>query len=153
MDRYAGLADALVQEHGWRIVLMGGNKERQTIEEIVARTSSRIGTVAGILTFRQSAALIARSALVVSGDTGPMHMAAALGTPQIALFGPTSPAWYGPRGGRSLTLARPVPCGPCDKAECPKTGTMHQRCLTEIGVDDVLEAVRTLTRPPAPAHR
>ena len=94
------------------------------------------------MSFRQLAALIDRSALVVSGDTGPMHMAAALGTPYVALFGPTSPQWYAPLAGRGIALSHPVPCGPCDQKVCRNEAQDH-RCMRLITVPEVLAAVGT----------
>ena len=87
------------------------------------------------------------SAALVSGDTGPMHVACALNTPQVALFGPTSPEWYGPRGGRALTLLHPVPCGPCDQKFCPNPPETHLRCMKLLSLEDVLQAVERMLTP------
>jgi ADP-heptose:LPS heptosyltransferase len=143
-ERYAMLGDALVRQHGCRIVIIGSRKEQAAIEEIAARMQTPPLLAVGTLSFREMAALIARAALVVSGDTGPMHVAAALQVPQIALFGPTSAKWYGPRGGRALTLAHDVPCGPCDQKYCPNTGEDHMRCMRLLSVPEVLEAAGAL---------
>ena len=99
--------------------------------------------MAGELSFRQAAALLDRAALLVSGDTGPMHVAAALETPQIALFGPTSPDWYGPRSGQALVMAHSVPCGPCDRKVCRNTEDPHL-CMRLLSVEEVLEMVGRL---------
>ena len=102
---------------------------------------------AGTLSFREMAAVIDRAALVVSGDTGPMHVAAALGTPQVAVFGPTSPAWYGPRTGRFVSLLHPVPCGPCDKKQCHNLADPHL-CMTLLTVEEVLASAESLLHTP-----
>lgn len=136
-DRFVALADSLARHHNLRVVVIGSARERPALEEIAARMSPAPVVMAGELGFRQAAALIDRAALLVSGDTGPMHVAAALGTPQIALFGPTSPAWYGPRTGRALVMARPVPCGPCDRKVCHNADDPHL-CMRLLSVDDVL---------------
>jgi ADP-heptose:LPS heptosyltransferase len=141
-ERYAALADGLARDQGCRIVLMGGGAESELLDGVASRMRTQPITFGGTLTFRQSASVVSGAAMLVSGDTGPMHMAAALGTPQVALFGATSSAWYGPRGGRSLTISVPVPCGPCDKKRCPNVGDTHERCLGGISVGDVLQAAR-----------
>ena len=142
-ERYAELGDRLWSDCGVRPVLIGSPGEREGVAAIAARMECRPLLAAGELTFRQSAALLDRAALVVSGDTGPMHAAAALGRPQVALFGPTSPDWYGPRGGRALTLAHPVPCGPCDQKSCRNTDDPHL-CMRLLTVEEVYEAARAL---------
>ena len=142
-ERYAQLGDRLAQAHGVRPVLIGAGGERAAVEAVAAQMGCRPLVFAGTLTFRQMAALLDRAALVVSGDTGPMHAAEALGTPQVALFGATAPAWYGPRGGRAVALAHAVPCGPCDRKECRNTEEplLCQRLLT---VDEVCAAAGQL---------
>jgi len=93
------------------------------------------------------AALVDRADLLVSGDTGPMHVASALKTPQLALFGPTSSRWYGPLGSTAISLMHPVPCGPCDQKFCPNTGEDFEKCMRLITVEEALEAaMRLLTR-------
>jgi ADP-heptose:LPS heptosyltransferase len=119
-------------------------KERAAVEGIADRMAQRPVVAAGAMTFRQAAALLDRAALVVSGDTGPMHAAAALGTPYLALFGPTAPQWYGPLSGNGLKLFHPVPCGPCDKKRCPNQGDDFERCMRLLTVDEVLNAALSL---------
>ena len=143
-DRYAALGDALANEHGCRIVLIGTASEGETLAQIASAMSAPAVVAAGALSFRQSAALIARANLLVSGDTGPMHVAAAVGTPQVALFGATSPLWYGPRTGHAISLLHEVPCGPCDKKECSQAGDDYLRCLKLISADEALMAARRL---------
>ncbi len=142
-DRFIALGDALARRHGCRIVLIGSAKERPALEEIAARMETPPVVMAGELGFRQAAALLDRAALLVSGDTGPMHVASALGTPQVALFGPTSPNWYGPRSARALVMAHPVPCGPCDRKVCRNTEDPHL-CMRLLTVKEVLEGASAL---------
>lgn len=86
------------------------------------------------------AALAARARVVVSNDSGPMHLAAAVGTPVVALFGPTDPGRTGPSGVRSEVLDRYVFCSPCYLKECP----YRHECMREIEVENVLAAVEKL---------
>jgi len=114
------------------------------VEGIAAGMTERPAIAAGAMTFRQTAALLDRAALLVSGDTGPMHAAAALDTPYVALFGPTAPEWYGPLAGRGQKLFHPVPCGPCDQKHCPNQGDDFERCMRLLTVDEVSEACLSL---------
>jgi len=143
-DCYAALGDALAQDHGCRIVLIGTAGEAETLTKIASEMSAPAVVAAGALSFREAAALIDRARLLVSGDTGPMHVAAALGTPQVALFGATSPLWYGPRTQHAIPLLHEVPCGPCDKKECSQTGADYLRCLNLITVGEALAAAGKL---------
>ena len=86
------------------------------------------------------AAVLARSRAVVANDSGPMHLAAAVGTPVVALFGPTDPGRTGPRGSASVVLDRYVFCSPCYLKECP----YRHECMTGISVAEVLAAVERL---------
>ncbi|MGE4296888.1 MAG: glycosyltransferase family 9 protein [Desulfovibrionaceae bacterium] len=95
---------------------------------------------------RQTCALLAHAAALVTGDSGPMHLASGVGTPVISLFGPTNAAWgFVPAGPRDVVLERPLACRPCSlhgKRPCP-----HGReCLAGIAVDAVMDAVGTVIR-------
>lgn len=90
----------------------------------------------GRTTVKQSAALLAHADVVVSGDTGPMHLAVALGRPVVALYGPTSPARTGPYDGTVKLLKSVRDCAPCFRPDCP-----DPECMTDISVSDVFAAV------------
>ena len=141
---YVLLADALVEQHHCRIVVIGSGKERTVLQEIASAMKTPAVLAAGELSFRQAAALLDHSSLLISGDTGPMHVASALGVPQVALFGPTSPQWYGPRSAQAVSLLHPVPCGPCDQKFCPNDGEAHMQCMKLLSVSEVLEAASLL---------
>ena len=143
-ERYAALGDHLAESAGCRLVLIGSMRERAAVQAIAAQMTCRPIVAAGDLSFRQMAALLAQATLVVSGDTGPMHVAAAVGTPSVALFGSTSAAWYGPRTTPGVTLSHPVPCGPCDQKVCPNMGEDYLRCLHLISVSEVTQAAERL---------
>ena len=149
-ERYAALGDALAGQHGCRIVLIGARREQETLTQIATAMSAPAAVSAGLLSFREAAALIAQSSLLVSGDTGPMHVAAAVGAPQVALFGATSPLWYGPRSPHAVSLLHEVPCGPCDQKECSQVGDNFLRCLKLISVDEALAAAGKLLAPMLP---
>lgn len=130
-------------------VIAGAKGDRDTAQEIIHRiqsTEHRIQTVTtvnlcGKTNLKELVALIDRAKAVVSNDSGPMHIAAALGKPLVALFGPTDPAKTGPYGwlkNRNLTVIRTsVPCSPCRKKRCKKFV-----CMKDISVDKVFDALK-----------
>ncbi len=146
-ERYAELGSLLARREGCRIVLIGAGREREAVAAIAAKMAAPPIVAAGDLSFRQMAALLARAQLVVSGDTGPMHVAAGVGTPFVALFGPTSAAWYGPQEARGVALSHLVPCGPCDQKFCLNTGDDALRCMKLITVDEAWAAAERLLAP------
>jgi ADP-heptose:LPS heptosyltransferase len=102
-------------------------------------------------TLRALPALLARCELLLCNDSGPMHLAALLGVPVVAIFGPTEPAWFGPRGrDHRLVIRDDVACRPC----FDRCAFAEPHCMTRIGVDDVVAAVderlaALLSRAPA----
>lgn len=147
-DRYARLGDALAEMLGLSVVLIGSQREAEAVAGVAAQMKTAPVLASGVLTFREMAALIAKSALLVSGDTGPMHVAAAVHTPYVALFGPTPAPERAPLTGRGLTLLHPVPCGPCDQKVCPNSGDSFMLCMTLLTVEEVLAAATSLLSTP-----
>jgi heptosyltransferase II len=140
-DRFGRLADALAARGLACAVVIGPGEER--IGEEVLRASTSAGTlpVLGLdLDPVGVAALAARARVVVANDSGPMHLAAAVGTPVVALFGPTDPGRTGPTGAPSEVLDRYVFCSPCYLKECP----YGHECMREISVEMVAGAVERL---------
>ena len=112
-EHYIALADALVENYGVQIVLTGAPDEVRISEEIAARTQHRAVVLAGKTDVNQLAALFADAALVVSGNCGPMHLAAATGTAVIGLHGPTHAAQWGPWSRNAGIVRAEMPCSPC----------------------------------------
>jgi heptosyltransferase-2 len=140
---YAELAAALEGP----VVVVGGAEDVPLAEAVAAGAPARIHVAAGQLTLRQSAALLARAAVLVTNDSAPLHLATAVGTRVVALFGPTVPAQgFGPRGPRDMALGHgALACRPCSAhgpAVCP---LLHHRCMRELAVETVLAAVHATT--------
>ena len=92
-----------------------------------------------------SLALLASADAFVTNDSGPMHVASALGTPTLGLFGPETPVMYAPIGERARWLYAPPPCSPCINVHDNKLSVCVKgfaECLTNIGVEDVIDALR-----------
>jgi len=141
--RYAQLGDLLARQ-GFRVILIGSAKERGTVQAIADGMQNAPILAAGVFGFRQMAALIASASLLVSGDTGPMHVAAAVGTPYLALFGSTPPEGRVPLAGQGVVLRHPIACSPCDQKVCPLAGEAHMRCMRLISVEEVMQAAERL---------
>ena len=146
-DRYAAVADWIQRQPGMRAVLTGVPSEMGRIERVRLHMRSQPVIVCGELNLLQTAALLEQACLYVGNDTGPMHIAAAVGTPAVAIFSARDfpQHWY-PLGGGHVVLRRDVPCSPCFKHECDRGLT----CLDLIQVDDVLQAVRLQLPPGQP---
>ena len=140
----SGLA-SLVRDLGARVGLTGADDERPLVEAILAHvkpwTRARITTAAGSLAFPAFCALIEAANVVVTNNTGPMHMAAALDTPVVALFALTNPPeQWGPWRVPHRMLWHEVPCRLCYSRVCPTT---HD-CLREVHPRDVVQAAADL---------
>ena len=136
---FALVADRLIDQD-MKIVFSGGLGDRGRIEAIIG-LMQRPGAVnlAGVTGLKTLAAIQARARLLITTDTGPMHLAAAVHTPVVALFGPTAPWRTGPYGQAGHQIVRlDLPCSPCFKRRCPLA---TEACMQGIGVDDVLAAV------------
>jgi lipopolysaccharide heptosyltransferase II len=133
---FARLADSL-EQNGIRTLFVGGPNDVEVVQNIIASMQHQPLSAAGKTNLRQLGALLQRCALLVSADTGPMHIAAGVGTPVVALFGPTDPRRTGPTGPNHLVLARDLPCRPCfQQPTCDRV-----QCLTEMQPEDVFDSV------------
>jgi ADP-heptose:LPS heptosyltransferase len=144
-SQYVEVIDMLVRDLGARVVLTGADDERSLVDAILADvkpwTGAQVMTAAGILDFPAFCALVQAADAVVTNNTGPMHMAAALGTPVVALFALTNPPeQWGPWKVPHRMLWHEVPCRLCYSRVCPTT---HD-CLREVRPRQVVEAVADL---------
>ena len=138
-QRWAELGERLAALTGFAIAFTGAPGDRNVIERIMAEMRAPGSNLAGKLTIRQLGALIDLAALTISHDSAVMHIAAALGTPSIAVFGATNPQRYAPLEGQVNAVARPVPCGPCDSMVCRNPERDKLLCLRLVDVDTVLQ--------------
>ena len=149
-ERFAALARILADDEGATVAFIGSKSERSYTAGAVALAGAdgAIVDLSGRLDVGALCALLERADLLVSNDSGPMHLAAGLGTPTIGLFGPETPVMYRPLGRQARALWRPPVCSPCINVHDNKVANcIHGRpeCLMNIGVDEVVhEARRTL---------
>lgn len=139
-SRFAATCDRLTAA-GWPVVFTGGGGDRAEIDAIVALMQSRPLRLEGRTSLRQLAALYRRSALLLTTDTGPMHLAAAVGTPVVALFGPTAPCRTGPYGEGHVVLRLGLECSPCFKRTCETTRYEPRACMLRLEPSAVAAAV------------
>lgn len=148
-EGFAAAASGLVRDHGWRVVFTGGRSERALVESIRAAMAEPSCSLAGELDLAELAALIERAPVLIANNTGPVHVAAAVGTPVVDLYALTNPQ-HTPWGVASRVLNRPVPCAPCYKSVCPEG---HHDCLRGVAPADVVRAALDLVEPhPNGAH-
>jgi lipopolysaccharide heptosyltransferase II len=137
-DRFARLGDMLAGR-GFRAVVLGGPRDVGACGRVAERMSSRPVIFSGIARLRETIALIDRMSLFVSNDTGPMHIAAALGKPTIGLFGPGDIVKYRPWGACAHVISARLPCSPCPqwRETCRLHGFRPGECMERISVEEV----------------
>ena len=137
----AEVADYIATKCNYKVVLTSGpdTKERDVIKKILSLMKTSPLDLSGQLSLKRLAALIKMSKLFIGVDSAPMHIASSVGTPIIALFGPTGWWAWGPFGEHDIVLHKELPCQPCGKDGC--NGSKRSRCLEEITTDEVIQAV------------
>lgn len=134
-----------IRNMGMGVVVVGGRQDRATGDRICA---NGVGiNLAGKTTLAETAAIIDRSALLISGDSGILHIGVALGKPTVSLFGPGIAAKWAPRGEGHIVLNRNLSCSPCTKFGTTPPCPHSVRCMTEITASDVVAAVERLLSP------
>jgi heptosyltransferase-2 len=142
-ERFAEAAAKIVEHTDCRWLIVGGRGDvtiAAAIEEKLHAAKLDAGTVinvAGKTTLLDLCALLKFCKALLTNDTGPMHIAAALGTPVVSVWGSTSPELTGPLGDDCVTIRQPVECSPCFLRKCP----IDFRCMNRVQVDDVVNAV------------
>lgn len=148
-EQFARVGEALARRHGARILVIGSSSDLPMARRLARRMNPAPFVAAGRTDLKVLIALLKRIDLLVTVDSGPMHLAAALGTPLIALFGPTDPRLIGPYGGDlsagqvgGVVLRVPLPCSPCSKRRCQIDE--DRLCMHSISVEQVTEAASAL---------
>lgn len=142
IEAFGELCRRMVEELRCTVVLTGVHADGPYLAAIAARSGALAMNLAGRTSLRDLACLYRRADVVVSTDSGPMHIAAAVGTPVVAIFGPTDPLRTGPYGDDHMVIRRGLDCSPCFQKRC-----RTMRCMMEIGPEEVFRAVeKTLKR-------
>jgi ADP-heptose:LPS heptosyltransferase len=154
--RFREVAGHLVRDRSAAVVLTGTPADRAQIDIVRSvLPQDRVLDLSENVDLLTVAAVIEQLDLFVTGDTGPMHLANAVGTPIVAVFGPSDPRRYAPRGVRDTVVRIDLPCSPCNRIRLPPARCVGHTpdCLTGVEVAQVLAAIdETLRLGPAPRH-
>lgn len=142
LDRFAELADRIAKELGYSIMLTWGPGEEFKVQQISTHMQQQ-NWIAPPTSILESIALYKRMALLVSCDSGPLHLGAAVGIPTVSIFGPTDPVRNGAYGMNHATVYKVLSCSFCWKKTCP-LGT--KECMNQVTVDEVFETVKQQTK-------
>jgi heptosyltransferase-2 len=140
-DRFAQLGDIITKNYNTKLIIVGGPAEVPVANEVASSMEKKPIILAGKTTLRQTAAVMEKCRLFISNDTGPMHIAAAVGISVIGIFGPTSPLKHGPYGDNCFVAESDLPCRPCHEPHKPKPECQSLDCLEAITVDMVMDTV------------
>ncbi len=134
--RYAAVGERLARETGARVAVLGSAAERPLGEAIAGAMREKPKLLCGETSLTDLVGVLSRLRLLVTNDSGPMHLAGALGVPLVAIFGPTNWRETAPRAALHRIVRADVDCAPCLLRECP----IDHRCMTRIGVEAVAAA-------------
>jgi len=140
-QRFASLIGYMQEKLGMKVVLLGGNQEREIAKAILEQLGSARRSLVGRLGILELAALLRRATLFVGNDNGPMHIAAAMGTAVVGLFGPSDPRVWGPAGQGHAILYKGIDCRPCFPGGCRRG---EGNCMRLIGLEEVIALVERL---------
>ncbi|MBU1912585.1 MAG: glycosyltransferase family 9 protein [Candidatus Omnitrophica bacterium] len=137
---FADVINSIMKNLQYKVILIGDTKEAGLSKEIAARIKQPgLIDLTGKTSLNELFALVEKFNLLLTGDSAGMHIASDLGVKVVAIFGPTDPEEYGPRGKEDIVIRKDLKCSPCKKAQC-KFGT-HE-CMAAISAEEVLEAIR-----------
>jgi lipopolysaccharide heptosyltransferase II len=144
IERFVETAARLQKMHDVRIVLVGTPAQRWIVEPFAAAVGRGLVDLVGKTTVRELVALLRQVRLLLANDSAPLHIAAALGTPVVGLFGPTNPARARPYGEGHRVVQAGLACSPCESRACSNPHRFE--CFTAIGVDQVVESALQLLK-------
>jgi ADP-heptose:LPS heptosyltransferase len=145
-ERFAAVADRLIDEHGVKIALISGQDGVAHADQMKNSMKHAVLDFSGKVTVSEMASIISRSELFISNDSGPVHVASALGTPVLAIFGRNEsglgPRRWGPTGAEDSIMHKPASCDPCKAHDCDKGFV----CLYSIDEDEVIAAASAMLK-------
>ncbi len=139
VERFAQAVDGLA-EAGLGVVVIQGPADAEVVRQLRLKLRGKQPPVAADLGVEELAAFLALASCYLGNDSGVTHLAAAVGTPTVAIFGPTDPAKWGPRGQRVVVLRAEGGCGPCGREQGARC--RNRVCLELVTVEQVVETVR-----------
>lgn len=147
-ENFATVCDRLHRELGASIAVVGGAADQPVVDAICRHAKTSLARIPANLSVPEFAALAAQFDVMLCHDSGPMHLAAAVGTPVVALFGSQNAAVWGPRGKNHTVLQAPLPCDNCvNPGECVPGDSYRNYCVRRLTVEQVFAAVQEKTIP------
>lgn len=143
-QRFAQAADRLAGKFHFQVAIIGSESERAAGELVRTQMKTPASLLSGKTTLETLIGVLAQAALMITNDSGPMHIAAALGVPTVAIFGSTDEHVTGPVSMKARVVKHRVECSPCLLRECP----IDHRCMTRVSVEDVVQAAMEIHRTP-----
>ncbi|WP_245441973.1 glycosyltransferase family 9 protein [Mesorhizobium hawassense] len=143
-ERFAAAIDRISAETGLGVALVGGPDENEAVEKILATAKTPVVNLVGELPLETLPALFKQARLFIGNDSGPMHMAAAAGTPVVGLFGLQKPIHWGPVGAPSISVRPSMPCDCVAKDICQRPDGNKACCVWRLEVDTVVDATLEL---------
>ena len=144
-DRFAALADGIITEYGAQVIFTGSQEEKEFIDGIIMKMGHAAVNLAGKTDLRLLSGIIGKLDLFICNDSAPLHIASAMKTPTVAIFGPSKSKETGPYGNIQRVVEKEFPCRfGCDEDVC--NHSVYKECMERIEVADVLEAVRSILR-------
>jgi heptosyltransferase-2 len=138
-ERFARLGDLLI-DSGAQVLLMGSASELEVSNEVVSRMRNQPIVLTGSTTLAEAVGILGAADLLITNDTGPAHIAAALGRPTLVIFGPTNPLTTQPFSSKAEIIRQPPDCAPCMLRDCP----IDHRCMTAISPEEVFSRAQTI---------
>jgi len=146
LERFAEAASRLAQLGAGKILLLGTAGQRDILKPFAESIPAGLIDLVGRTTIRELAVVLRRTQLLLANDSAPLHLAAALGTPVVGLYGPTSVARARPYGEGHRAMRVVLPCSPCEKKTC--ANPVQFECLTAVSADEVVTAAQAALRKP-----
>lgn len=139
-EKMAVLIRRVREEHGLSVIIVGGPDERERAEEIALCAGAGVYNLAGKTSIAVLPALLQKCCLFLGVDSAGLHIAAAVGTPTIGLYGPSAFVTWAPIGEKHFVVCKDFPCVPCNRKGCGDS--LVSRCMEELGVDEVYSVMR-----------
>lgn len=141
-EGFAKVCDRLIDEFKVKVLFVGDANDHQICNRIVNSMKNYAVSISGQTNLRELAWCIKRSSFLITNDSAPLHIAGSVGTPSVAIFGPTDYRKYGPREGLGIAVYKKLHCSPCEVALCK----YNLECMRAVEADEVFEAAKEILK-------
>lgn len=141
-EKYASLSDRLVRELACNIFITGSDNDKETVKSFSASAKEKFTDLSSKTSLGLLTEVVRKADLVITNDSAPLHVASAVGTPAVAIFGPSDERKYGPLSKGSITVKPEVPCRPCERALCSEG--LEEGCIQKVTAEEVFENAKKI---------